>query len=71
MVEGKKKSKAKMSETEFWSVKDRKKVNVDAKEIVPQKKAMKNGRISYMLRAEKDGRKLVKFVNEATYKKYC
>ena len=60
-----------MSETEFWSVKDKKKVNVDAKEIVTQKKAMKNGRTSYMLRAEKDGRKLVKFVNETTYKKYC
>ena len=68
MVKG---GKSKMSETEFWSVKDKKKVNVDAKEIVSQKKTMKNGRISYMLRAEKDGRKLVKFVNETTYKKYC
>ena len=67
MVKG---GKSKMLETEFWSVKDKKKVNVDAKEIVPQKKAMKNGRISYMLRAEKDGRKLVKFVNEATYNKF-
>ena len=45
MVKG---GKSKMSETEFWSVKDRKKVNVDAKEIVTQKKAMKNGVCPYI-----------------------
>ena len=67
MVKG---GKSKMLETEFWSVKDKKKVNVDAKDIITQKKTMKNGRVSYMLRAEKDGRKLVKFVNEAIYNKY-
>ena len=73
MVEGgkAKKSKVKMSETEFWSVKDKKKVGVSVEDIKVQKKQMKNGRTSYMLRAEKDGRKLVKFVNEATYKKFC
>jgi hypothetical protein len=71
MVEGGKAKKTKMTETEFWSVKDKKKIGVNPEDIKVQKKQMKNGRTSYMLRAEKDGRKLVKFVNEVTYKKFC
>jgi len=71
MVEGGKAKKTKMAETEFWSVKDKKKIGVNPEDIKVQKKQMKNGRTSYMLRAEKDGRKLVKFVNEVTYKKFC
>jgi uncharacterized alkaline shock family protein YloU len=55
----------------FYSVKVKKQVNVPISNITVQKTQMKNGRTSYMLRAEKDGNKLVKFVNKETYQKYC
>jgi hypothetical protein len=68
MAEG---GKQKYKDNEFYSVADKKKVTIKAEDITTSKKVMKSGKTSYMLRAEKDGRKLVKFVNEATYKKYC
>lgn len=68
MAEG---GKQKYKDNEFYSVADKKKVTIKDEYIKTEKKVMKTGKISYMLRAEKDGRKLVKFVNEATYKKYC
>lgn len=62
--------KQKYKDNEFYSVADKKKVTIKTEDIKTSKKVMKSGKTSYMLRAEKDGRKLVKFVNEATYKKY-
>lgn len=63
--------KQKYKDNEFYSVADKKKVTIKDEDIKTEKKVMKTGKTSYMLRAEKDGRKLVKFVNETTYKKYC
>lgn len=68
MAEG---GKQKYKDNEFYSVAYKKKVTIKKEDIKTEKKVMKNGKTSYMLRAEKDGRKLVKFVNETTYKKYC
>ena len=62
--------KQKYKENEFYSVADKKKIIIKAEDINTEKKNMKNGKTSYMLRANKDGRKLVKFVNEDTFKKY-
>jgi len=63
------KSKKKMAENEFYSVKDRKKIMVDKKSIKAEY-SEKNGNISYMLRADVDGKKLVKFVSKEVYDKY-
>lgn len=68
MAEG---GKQKYKDNEFYSVADKKKVTIKIEDIKTSKKVMKSGKTSYMLRAENDGRKLVKFVNEVTYKKYC
>lgn len=74
MTEGgrqKQKQKQKYKDNEFYSVVDKKKLIINPKYITTDKKVMKNGKTIYMLRAKKDERNLVKFVNEATYKKYC
>lgn len=65
-----KKSKKKMAENEFYSVKDKKKIMVDKKSIKAESKKMKNGKVSYMLRANVDGKKLVKFVSKEVHDKY-
>jgi hypothetical protein len=62
--------KQKYKDNEFYSVADKKKIIIKAEDIKTEKKNMKNGKTSYMLRAKKDGRNLVKFVNEDTFKKY-
>ena len=65
-----KKSKKKMAENEFYSVKDKKKIMVDKKFIKAESKKIKNGKVSYMLRANVDGKKLVKFVSKEVHDKY-
>jgi len=59
----------------FYSVKDRRTVEVptDRVKAVKYERTTKSGKkqVRYALKAEYNGRKLTKFVDEATYKRYA
>jgi hypothetical protein len=59
---------------QFFSVKDRKMLDVPDSQVkaVKYERTTKSGKrqVRYALKAEYNGRKLTKFVDEATYKKY-
>jgi hypothetical protein len=59
---------------QFYSVKERKMVEVPDNLVKPQKyeRTTKSGakQVRYALKAEYNGQKLTKFVDEATYKKF-